>query len=143
MKHDKKTLEMTLRGIEGKRNQESFPGMIAGAYALWLAREEKSVDIPDLETILNDFEPDIDIHRFIKGELGDHWDKYHPFIMRFDQALLKKVILELAPQGGRSDFSHTPSEVLELVTRLLEIAPDDHVADFGRWCGRILVPRVQ
>ena len=136
---DEKTLVMTLREIEGARNRESLPGMIAGAYALWLAGEREDVFAPPaLARLLKESKLDPVTLQFVNAELGDHWDSYRSFLRSFDQGLLKQAIVGLAPQGCRSEFSHTPPEVLELMTRLLEIEPGEHVADLGAGAGEFL-----
>ena len=141
MKADKKTITATLLEIEGKRDRESFPGMIAGAYALWLGRKNDAIDIEDLPSFLKKNEQDDSIRLFVQEELSDHWDKYRPYITSFDQEILKQIILELVPLSRDSRSSglvHTPGSVLELVTQLLEIAPGDRVADLGAGTGEFL-----
>ena len=112
--------------------------MIAGAYALWLARQNNSIDIEDLPVFLKGAERDALVRLFIIEELRDHWDKYRPFLTSFDQKLLKEVIIESVPQDCHSEFSHTPKGVLELVTKLLGITPDEYVADLGTGAGEFL-----
>ena len=139
MNNDRKTLEMTLQEIESKHNRESFPGMIAGAYVLWLGKKSNATDINDWPKFLKQNEKDDDIRLFIQNELDSHWDKYCPLLTTFDQEILEQMIVEAVPRDGRfSLISHTPEEITELVTRILEIGPGDHVADFGAGIGEFL-----
>lgn len=139
MIYGKNTLDATLREIEDKYSPDCFAGMIAGAYALWLGREKNEVDIEDLPAFLKKAEKDEDIRFFVQNAMSDHWDKYRPYITTFDKELLRQEILEAVPRDSRAGFiAHTPEGILELVTRILEISPDDHVADFGSGIGEFL-----
>lgn len=138
MKNTQNTLAATLRGIEIKYGIDKFAGMIAGAYALWLARKTEQVDIANFKKFLREAENDELIRLFLLQQLENHWDEYRKYITAFECDDLQKLIMTLVPDGIRSYMQTMPGELMNIVTHLLDIKNTDYVADFGAGAGDFL-----
>jgi type I restriction enzyme M protein len=121
-----------------KYGEDKFRGMIAGAYALWLARKNDQVDIVDLKDFLKSAESNIDIRLFLQQQLEDHWDQYRKYITAFDLDVLEKFILETSPNNPHSYIQSMQKHLKKLVAQLLDVQTSDRVADFGTGAGDFL-----
>ena len=138
MTNSKKTLDATLRSIEMKYGTDKFQGMIAGAYALYLARKNRQVDIVNLKDFLKISEDDLQIRVFLLQQLEDHWDQYRKHITTFDLDVLKEFIIDMPSDGSSSYIQCMPEHFKKIVTQILNIQPTDYVADFGAGAGDFL-----
>ena len=138
MTNSKKTLDATLRSIEMKYGTDKFQGMIAGAYALYLARKNRQVDIVNLKDFLKISEDDLQIRLFLLQQLEDHWDQYRKHITTFDLDVLKEFIIDMPSDGSSSYIQCMPEHFKKIVTQILNIQPTDYVADFGAGAGDFL-----
>ena len=138
MNSEKKSLETVLREIEIKHGIGEFQRMIAGAYALWLARKNDQVDIVDLKEFLKNFEGNVQVRLFVQQQLDDHWDKYRKYITSFNLDTLKEFIIDMPSDGVTSYIQGMPEYLKKIVTHILDIKSNDYVADFGAGAGDFL-----
>ena len=138
MKEEVKTLIGILQKIEKKYSMENFAGVIAGGYALWLARSNGMIDIENLNNFLADHEKNDDIQLFVKNQLGQHWNEYRRFITMFEPEDLKEAILTISPFNSRSYLTSTPDGILDLVCSILDLNKKDHIADWGVGIGEFI-----
>ena len=138
MKNTKNTLTATLRGIEIKYGTDKFAGMIAGAYVLCLAQQNKQVDIANLEKFLKEAESDMQIRSFLVDQLKEHWDEYRKYITAFELDDLRNFIMTTSDNSPYSRTSQIPDELKDIIIQLLDIQESDYVADFGAGAGDFL-----
>ena len=132
-----KNIESVLLMIERGYSAEPFAGMIAGAYALWLAKTHEQIDIEDLPAFLNKTEKDNSIRSFLLSRILDHWKEYRRFLTAFNQDEIQQMILDLKPLEIPY-ITELPDGLCDLVERILDIRANDSVADFGVGYGRFL-----
>ena len=138
MKQQNNILGTTLRNIEMKYGEDKFLGMVAGAYALWLAVKNAHVDVVNLKDFLKNCEDDVHIRSFLLQQLEGHWDLYRKHITTFDLDVLKEFILNLPSNGSLSYIQCMSDSMKKIVTQLLNIRKIDYVADFGAGAGDFL-----
>ena len=134
---ENKNIESVLLMIERGYSTEPFAGMIAGAYALWLARTHEQIDIEDLYAFLKKVEKDDSIRSFILSHIQDHWKEYRRFLTVFGEDEIREVITGLKPRET-TGIVELPDGLCNLVERILDIRPNDTVADFGTGYGSFL-----
>ncbi len=138
MHYKEKTIADTLRKIESKYGTDRFPRMIAGAYALLLARKNGLIDVADLKAFLKNTESDIQIRMFLQQHLENHWEEYRKYITAFEEADIKESIMTMELNDMRSYMQGMPDELKDIVISSLDIHANDHVADFGAGSGEFL-----
>ena len=138
MKNEAKSLINTLRNIEKKYSNENFSGMIAGGYALWLARSNGLIDVDDIKKFLATYEDNIEIQMFLNEQLGGHWNEYRRYITMFEPGELKEAVLTITPVSSRSYMTGTAKGILELVCAILDLKENDSIADWGAGIGEFI-----
>ncbi len=139
MKINERELKTMLEMIERQYSADMFPGMIAGAYTLWLAQKVNAVDVADLGEFLEKNEEDKLLRDFLGRQLKSHWHEYRRYITAFPADMLQDVILTLKQNNPRFGIESGPEKLHKLVIDLLGIGNQDGVADFGAGSGDFLL----
>ena len=126
-----------LETIENNSQKDQYPGMVAGAYVLWLAKKHQVIDIENLKEFLDDVEKDELVRLFVLNCLADHWDYYRRYLTAFDEESIKDVILTQKSRDVARDIE-LPDGIYDLIEAILDIRNGDIVADFGAGFGNFL-----
>ena len=138
MKNTYLELLRVLDGIEKKYSNDPASSIIAGAYALWLARTLNQMDIEKISDFLYEREKNETIRLFILSKLESHWDEYRRYITAFSANDLENFILTYKFENVKTPIVGVSEKLNQLFAKLLDVKNTDSIADMGVGVGDFL-----
>ena len=132
----KRALNMLESALDCQNDQSKI---CASAYILLCCTKKEGLLLDSLETFLESADISGERAGFLRWALEScRWESLQQIKGKLDEETLLNLILFYEPDGPKGENNRTPMGVIQVAMGLMEIQPDDRVADFCTGVGGFL-----